>query len=201
MRLFLVRHGETDHNKSGLALGRADVPLNDTGSMQVRQVADALARETFSGLYASPLLRTRSTADAIAGSTGCTVTLDERLIEMDVGELDGLPMAEVRARDPGFLERWVGPDGHQLRMPGGESLEDVRDRSWAFVQELDKKHGEETVCVVTHNFVILALLTTALGLDLSSFRRMRHGVAAISVIDVTGDKTQLLRMNDTCHLA
>jgi broad specificity phosphatase PhoE len=198
--LFLVRHGETDHNKGGLALGRADVPLNDTGRDQVRRVADALSAEEFAALFSSPLQRTRSTAEAIAQRTDRPVTVDERLIEMDVGQLDGMPMADVRAQHPDFLEKWVGPDGHQLRMPGGESLEDVRDRSWAFVQELALQHIDTTVCVVTHNFVILTLLTTALGLELSAFRRVRHSVAAISVIDVTGDKTQLARMNDTCHL-
>lgn len=138
MRLFLVRHGETDHNKGGLALGRADVPLNDTGRDQVRRVADALSAEEFAALFSSPLQRTRSTAEAIAQRTDRPVTVDERLIEMDVGQLDGMPMADVRAQHPDFFEKWVGPDGHQLRMPGGRASKTCATgagrlcRSWLF---------------------------------------------------------------------
>jgi probable phosphoglycerate mutase len=201
VRLFLVRHGETDSNRDGLALGRADVPLNETGRGQSRRLAEALAGEPIAALYASPLLRTMATADEIAARHGLPVRADERLMEMDVGELDGMAMSDVRSRYPGVLEKWLSAEGHLHAMPGGESLEDVSGRAWAFVESLREEHGEETVCAVTHNFVILSILSRALGLEGSAFRRIRHGVAAISVIDITGDRVQVTKVNDACHLA
>jgi probable phosphoglycerate mutase len=120
---------------------------------------------------------------------------------MDIAELDGLTFAEIRERHPGLLERWLGHQGHATAMLGGESLADVCNRAWATVQTLSRRHEDETVCAVTHNFVILSVLTRALGVDLSNFRRLRHSVAAISVLDCRADRVRVRRLNDTCHLA
>jgi broad specificity phosphatase PhoE len=200
VRLFLVRHGETESNRLGLALGQNDVPLNERGALQAEQLAVALGREPLVAVYASPLRRTLETARAVAGAHGLDVAIDERLIEMDIGELDGLTFAEVRERHPGLLEEWVSGPGPSMRMPGGERLVDVQERAWAAVTELAARHPEDAVAAVTHNFVILSLLTKVLGLELSQFRRLRHAVAAVSVIDFTPKRALVVRMNDTCHL-
>jgi broad specificity phosphatase PhoE len=119
---------------------------------------------------------------------------------MDIGEADGLTFPEVRERFPGLLETWVTDDGPQHPMPGGERLVDVQKRAWDCVQSLATLHSNETICAVTHNFVILSILTTALGIDLAGFRRLRHGVAAVSVLEVGASRIRIKRMNDTCHL-
>lgn len=200
MRLFLVRHGETESNRLGLALGRSDVPLNERGALQAEQLAAALRREPLAAVYASPLRRTLETARAVAGAHGLEVAIEERLIEMDIGELDGLTFAEVRMRYPGLLEEWTSGPGPNMPMPGGERLVDVQERAWAAVTELAARHAEEAVAAVTHNFVILSLLTKVLGIELSQFRRLQHAVAAVSVVDFTPKRTLVVRMNDTCHL-
>ncbi|MDO8612455.1 MAG: histidine phosphatase family protein [Dehalococcoidia bacterium] len=200
MRLFLVRHGETESNRLGLALGRNDVPLNEQGALQAEQLAAALSREPLAAVYASPLRRTLETARAVAGAHGLEVAVEERLIEMDIGELDGLTFAEVRMRYPGLLEEWMSGPGPNMPMPGGERLVDVQERAWAAVTELAARHAEEAVAAVTHNFVILSLLTKVLGIELSQFRRLQHAVAAVSVVDFTSKRTLVVRMNDTCHL-
>jgi broad specificity phosphatase PhoE len=68
--LYLVRHGETESNRAGLALGRADVPLNDRGLDQVKRLGEALAQERFAAIYCSPLMRTRQTATRSWNTTG-----------------------------------------------------------------------------------------------------------------------------------
>ena len=200
MILLLVRHGETESNRQGLALGRADVPLNERGRWQAGRLAEALAGELLSTVYSSPLLRTLHTAEAIAEKHGLPVQIEPRLIEMDIGEADGMTFAEVRTRFPGLLEAWVGPDGPERPMPGGERLLDVQGRAWKTVQHLASVHPEQSVCVVSHNFVILSILASALGIDLAHFRRLRHSVAAVSVLDIRADRARLQRLNDTCHL-
>ncbi len=201
MLLYLVRHGQTESNRKGLALGRADVPLNDAGRRQAERVAAALADEPLAAVYSSPLLRTMDTARAIAGLHALDVSVEDGLVEMDIGEADGLSFAEVRERFPGLLEAWVSADGPVQPMPGGERLTDVQQRAWAAVQALAARHHDRpAVCAVTHNFVILGLLCSVLGLELARFRHLRHSVGAISLVDVSPARVRLLRLNDTCHL-
>jgi len=196
-----VRHGETDANRRGLALGRADVSLNEVGRLQAERLAVALSSEPIVAVYCSPLSRTVDTALPIASAHGLAVQSEPRLIEMDIGELDGLTFAEVRERYPGLLEAWVAPDGASEPMPGGERLVDVQERAAAAVHSLAERHPNDAICVVTHNFVILSLVADILAINLRGFRRLRHAVAGITTLQVNGDRRRLLRFNDTCHLA
>ena len=200
MQLFLVRHGETESNRMGLALGRADIPLNEHGRWQAQRLAEGLAGEPLAAVYSSPLLRALHTAREIAARHGLEVQAGDGFIEMDVGELDGLTFAEVRSRYPGLLEVWVSPSGPEKSWPGGERLLDVQRRAWDAVEGLLQRHGEAAVCVVTHNFVILSLLTRVLGIELARFRSLRHSVGAVSVLELGPKRTILVRLNDTCHL-
>lgn len=200
MILYLVRHGETESNRNSLALGRADVPLNERGLAQAERLGDALATEPMSAVYSSPLARAEQTAHAVATRHDLSVQVKPSLIEMDIGEADGLTFPEVRERFPGLLEAWVSDAGPEHPMPGGERLTDVQKRAWECVQSLATVHPDDTICAVTHNFVILTVLATALGIDLSGFRRLRHSVAAVSVLDVGLSRVRVKRMNDTCHL-
>ena len=95
--LVVVRHGRTAANARGLLLGRLDVPLDDLGRAQAAQVAGTvLARAArthtpVAAVVSSPLERTRQTAEAF----GLPVQVDERLVELDYGALDGTPLADV----------------------------------------------------------------------------------------------------------
>jgi broad specificity phosphatase PhoE len=201
MRLFLVRHGETDHNRDHLTLGRADVPLNDTGLRQAEALARALAKEEIAAVYTSPLQRARQTAGPIAAAHGLEATADDGLIEMDIGQMEGLTYRDLREKFPDWLQLWLSAGGPQQAMPGGgERLVDVRDRAWAAFTAITERHRGESVCVVTHNFVILMLLAQVMGLDLANFRRLRHAVAAISRIEEGPAGLQITSLNDTCHL-
>ncbi len=201
MHLFLVRHGETEHNRQSLALGQEDVPLNETGQRQAEALGRALSGERLSAVYASPLVRASRTAEAIAKPYGLEVVIEDGLIEMDVGEMDGMPFADVREKFPGFIERWLGPEGSNERMPGGERLVDVRERAGAALSAIVKRHQGGRVCLVSHNFVILSLLTQLMGLELAGFRRLSHSVAAISRVEWRHGAPVVVSLNDTCHLA
>jgi broad specificity phosphatase PhoE len=201
MILYLVRHGETEANRKGLALGRADVPLNNRGLAQAEMIARALASEPLAAVYTSPLERTMRVAQAIAGRHGLQAQPRPGLIEMSIGEADGLTFSEMRRRFPDLLEKWVSPEGPESPMPGGERLIDVQRRAWETVQSLRVVHQDESICAVTHNFVILTILTSALEVELAAFRQLRHSVGALTVLEVGPNHTRVRRLNDTCHLA
>jgi len=200
MRLILVRHGETDTNKARLALGQADVELNEHGRWQAQRLALSLKREPIAAIYSSPLKRTLATAEPIASSHGLEVQVDDGLIEMDIGEMEGLTFQQVRERHPHFLQAWLGDQAAHEAMPGGERLLDVQERAWQAIERIRERQEHGTVAVVTHNFVILTLLCRVLGLELADFRRLRLSVAAKSVLEMGRDRIIVVGFNDTCHL-
>lgn len=201
MRLILIRHGETERNAAGAVQGRADVPLSDLGRRQAEALADALRDVDLRAVYSSPLERARETARAIAMPHDLTVTVEPDLIEMDVGGMEGLTGAEMRARYPDFLTQWAGPEGPRARMPeGGESLAEVQERAWQVIDRLQAIHPDDAVAAVSHNFVISSLVCRAIGVPLSDFRRMRYNVASRTVIDFRPDRVLVVELNDLCHL-
>jgi len=200
MRLILVRHGETDTNKARLALGQADVELNEHGRWQAQRLAISLKNEPIGAIYSSPLKRALATAEPIASSHGLQVQVDEGLIEMDIGEMEGLTFQQVGERYPHFLQAWLGDQAAHEAMPGGERLLDVQERAWQAIERIRERQEHGTVAVVTHNFVILTLLCRVLGLELADFRRLRLSVAAKSVLEMGRDRIIVVGFNDTCHL-
>jgi broad specificity phosphatase PhoE len=200
MLLILVRHGETESNRERLALGREDVPLNERGRRQAAALTASLAGVPATAIYASPLRRAVETARPLAEVLGLEVQVDDDLIEMAVGDLEGLSPRELSERYGDFLREWFSTQAGNLRMPGGESLQDVQDRAWAAIERLRERHPEETVVVVTHNFTIHAILCRALGLPLASFRRLRHDLAGKAVLELRDDRVIVISLNDTCHL-
>lgn len=200
MLLILARHGETDANRDRLTLGREDVPLNKRGILQAHALAGSLRRQRIVVVYSSPLRRALETARAAADALGLGVEVDEGLIEMDVGEMEGISFEVMRERYGDFLRRWFSEGVGDVSMPGGESLNDVQDRAWAAIQRIRERHPEDTVLAVTHNFVILTLLCRALGLSLVHFRQFRQHLAATTTLDMREDHAILRRLNDTCHL-
>jgi broad specificity phosphatase PhoE len=199
MRLILVRHGETDTNKARLALGRADVELNEHGRWQAQRLAASLQDEPISAVYSSPLKRALATAEPIAASHGLEVQVDGGLIEMDIGEMEALTFQQVSERHPRFLQAWLSGQAPYEAMPGGECLLDLQERAWQAIERI-RGREEGTVAAVTHNFVIITVLCRVLGLELANFRRLRHSLAAKSVLEMGRDRIMVVSFNDTCHL-
>jgi broad specificity phosphatase PhoE len=199
MRLTLVRHGETEHNKGQLTLGRADVPLNARGQAQAGALAGSFGMAP-DAVYSSPLVRALATAEAIAAPAGVAVEVEPALIEMDVGEMEHLTGAELRERYPEFLRAWLSGEAADARMPGGESLREVQDRAWVAVEAMRARRPDGRVVAVTHNFVILTVVCRALGLPLRDFRRIRQALAAKTVLDIRENFGTLLQLNDNAHL-
>jgi broad specificity phosphatase PhoE len=199
MRLILVRHGETDHNKGGVTLGRFDAPLNERGLAQARAVATSFRRPP-DAIFASPLRRALYTAELVGAETGAPVSVEQQLIEMDVGEMEHLSLTELRERYPEFLRAWSSAGAADARMPGGETLGEVQQRAWTAVQRMLEAYRYGEVVAVTHNFVVLTIVCRAIGLPLGDFRRLRQALAAKTVIEFHEHGQTLVQLNDISHL-
>jgi broad specificity phosphatase PhoE len=200
-RLLLVRHGETDSNVEGRSQGRREVPLNDHGHQQVLAVASALSGRGIVAAVASPTERARETGEAIAHAAGIELTTDERLTELDQGELDGLTPPEMRERAPDFLRRWAEDDPADLQMPGGESLAQAQARMVEAITVVANAHDGETAVLVSHNLALKSFLCHAFDVPLASFRSFRVDVASVSTVDFHEDGAfSVVQLNERCHL-
>jgi broad specificity phosphatase PhoE len=188
--LILVRHGRTEANAAGLLLGRRlDPGLDELGRQQASALAAAVAGAR--RVVCSPLLRTRQTAERI----GLPVTIDERWVELDYGDLDGVPMAEV---DATTWDAWRA-DADWVP-PGGESIIDLAARVRPACEELLEEARTEDVVVVTHVSPIKAAVAWALGADDRIVWRMYCAPASITRIAVAGRTPSLHLYNGTEHL-
>lgn len=199
MILHLVRHGQTAHNRDGLGLGRLDVPLTEVGLLQAESVGTRLGARPIRVVYTSPLQRARAVAEAIAASCGAQIDVRDALLELDVGETEGLRFDEMRVRYPDFLREWAGENCTSARMPGGESLDDVNTRLGPFIEEVLAGDDEE-VAIVSHNFVVKLQVCRLLSLPPSAFRSFAIDVASVSTFSVRSGRASLLTLNDRCHI-
>ena len=200
MAIYLVRHGQTAHNRDGLGLGRHDAPLTELGKQQSVRAAERLSKVPVARVFSSPLGRAGEAAAAIAAAHGLVVEWREELTEMDVGETEGLSFREMRTRFPEFLTVWRSADCATVPMPGGESLEDVRTRVTGVCAEAVAGVSDGVV-VVSHNFVVRVLICDLLGLAVANFRAFRTDLASISTLEVGEGRPVLVGLNDTTHLA
>lgn len=199
MRLVLARHGETVWNREGRIQGHNHGSLTRRGRRQAAVLAGALRTLNPTTVYASPVRRAWETAEVIAESCGLTPIPVEALMEVDVGELDGLKPEEMKELYPEFAERW-SQDATTAVMPGGESIAQMHKRVWHTTMEMLERHIGETLILVSHCLAIQSLLCGVLGMPLHGFGYFQLGVGAFSVVEFKNGGPVLTRHNDSCHL-
>ncbi len=199
LRILLVRHGETEWNRIRRFQGRSDLELNDRGKAQVDSLALTLKEKEIKSIYSSPLLRAVETAKAVNRFHGATIEQRDGLMEMDLGDFEGYHAGDLAKEHPEFLKTWM-KDPSSLRMPKGESLQEVQSRVWIVMEEIVETYTEGTVLICGHNFVNLTILCKVLGLELSHFRRIRQNAGAMSIVERSRGHYSLVCLNDICHL-
>lgn len=201
IRIILVRHGETEWNSRGRFQGRLDVPLNEVGLLQSEAVGLVLRKERFSAFYSSPLKRALETVRIIRlHHPGVPLSIEPDLMEMNLGHFDGMEGVRWAALYPEFLEIWK-KDPAILRMPGGETLQEVQDRALGVLMSIVKRHDPgEKILVCTHNFVILAILCHALRISLNRFREIGQSNGSINRLRYECGRLRVEGLDDRAHL-
>ena len=198
--IVLVRHGETEWNRVERFRGRADVPLNATGLAQAEATGRRLAAECQPvAVCSSPLSRAVKTAEAIAKRFALSVQVHSGLADIDYGEWQGLSPEEARQRWPGEVDRWYSQP-ERAYIPGGETLNDLRARAMATVNELSMRHAGQTVVLVGHTVINRIILLGVLRLGNERFWRLRQDTCAINVFEAGEGDFTVVSLNDTCHL-
>lgn len=206
-RYFLVRHGETDLNVSGVFYGHTDCPINSKGELQAQEVGKYLSKVKFHKIYVSPLIRATYTKDLIMKENqhrnksiedkDTLLLTDQRLREISCGHWENKSVEEIKVLNPeywdDFMKGWP-----EATMPGGESFKDLHKRMADFFHEYIKKEsdekvlttegrdketdGIENILVVGHHGSIGLMLLLTMGLKINDYWKFRIGQGVYSVV-------------------
>ncbi len=150
-KIFLVRHGETDHNNEKRIQGTIDVPLNETGKHQAKETAEKLKNTKIDYIVCSPLKRTEETAKIIQKEIGGEIILDAAFRERAYGEAEGMLVSELE-------EKWPNNWNYEWKFPGGESFTEVEDRVFAAFEKITNKYKGKNILIVSHGNALRMLL-------------------------------------------
>ena len=182
LQVYLVRHGETVWNAQRRIQGQSDSPLTEKGEQQAHQVGERVKHLGITHVIASDLGRTQRTAEIIADACGCTVTLEPRLRELNMGVLEKRPLDGLTEEE----ERWRSAlvDGTvDGRIPQGESMAEMAARMHEALNACLSLPAGSRPLLVSHGMALGVLISTILGLPAHAERRLRLRNCSISRVD------------------
>lgn len=190
--LILLRHGQTAANAASLLQGRIDLPLDDVGREQARRSGEFI-RDMYGDVVvmSSPLMRARETAAAITDN----VHIDERFIELDYGDWDGVSMSDV---DQVKWRQWR--DDPSFRPPNGETLLELDARVQPALEEIADLAREKNLVIVSHVSPIKSAVAWAMGVGPDTSWRMHLERASMCRIAIGPRGPSLHSFNDISHL-
>lgn len=200
-RILAIRHGETAWNVDTRLQGHLDIPLNETGLLQAKHLARALAdSEAMDAVYASDLSRALTTAQAIAEVTGQTVTTHMGLRERHFGAFQGRTYHEIETELPDHAWHWRKRTPDWTPPGGGESLVALRERVVATVNDIAARHAGQNIVLVAHGGVLDILYRAATRLELQAPRTWQLTNTAVNRLLWTPEGLSLVGWGDTRHL-
>lgn len=200
--LYLVRHGTTDYNEEFRFQGILDIPLNKLGLAQGALLTGYFADIPIDLAVTSPLIRARQTLDFMLGARkgSVPVVVEPNLHEINLGVLDGRPVAECNILFPQFQEDYLHHPG-RLRCPGGETSKEVYDRVKEAILRIVAQHPGRTIAAASHGFAIQTWLNYASGIPAEDMREWCLDNVAVSkftfdeggrvTVDFIGDRSHL----------
>jgi probable phosphoglycerate mutase len=194
-RFLLIRHATNDYVQAGRLAGRTPgVHINAQGQREADDLARRTAHLPIEAIYSSPLERALDTANAVARCQRLPVEIVEGLLESDAGEWTGRKINEINNTDTwkAIQTRPVG-----VKLPGGESIDEVQRRMVAALETIRQKHPDGLVAVVSHADPLKSVVAHYLDWDLNHFHRIAINPASVTVLDVTDKGAALLCLNDT----
>ena len=189
---YLIRHGDHDWLKKGIAGRISGVHLNARGKNQAEELAKRLGRVKFDGIYSSPLERAMESAEPTARAKKMEIKVAAEISELDFGEWNGAIFEKLK-NDP----RWAEWNKHRsvTRMPGGELMSEVQSRVIAFLTRLHAENREGVFALFSHGDVIRAAVCYVLGMPLDLLPRVDVEPASVSIIQLGGGGPRVVAVN------
>ena len=179
-KVFLIRHCRPQFAENvGICLGRKDIPLSKEGIAEAEQLKRYFSNISLRGIYSSPLIRARHTAEIIADNK-MNVIIRNDFSELNMGKWDGMSFAEIKEKYPlEYIER--GKDFQNYTVEDGESMADCQTRA---VKELYNTVQETSgdILIVAHAGVNRAIISEILGIGIKDSFAFKHEYGSVNIL-------------------
>lgn len=201
LKLYFLRHGQTDCSRANLYCGSLDPDLTESGMQMAHAFADHYRTFAWDAVYVSPRKRTIATAKPLCEATQTEMHLREGLIEIDYGKWEGETVQTVRTTYRDDYVKWLTEPAWNPPT-GGETAVEVASRSAPVITEIQQHHSTGNVLIVSHKATIRIILCNLLGIDLGRFRdRIAAPVASVSVVKFDEHGPLLEQLGNRAHLS
>ena len=194
-QIIFLRHGQAKNNTDRVLAGRTEgIPLTDVGIKQAGHTAELLEHMNISAIYSSPIQRAKHTAEIVGKHNSVDVTIDDRLIELDMGKFTGLPYHEiVNSHGNVFMKFYNGE--LEIAHNGVETFSEVKKRVLGIVEHVIEKHEDQNVVLVTHMDPIKAMLSTIIDISPTNLYELIIANASLNIFRETDQKFSLSGLN------
>jgi broad specificity phosphatase PhoE len=200
LKIYLLRHGETTYSQSGAFCGAVDAELTPEGKLMAQCFADAYRSLPWAAVYVSPMKRAIATAQPLCDAAGLDMQIRDGLREISYGEWEDQELESVRQHyDQDYL-RWQ-TDPAWNPPPRGETAVQISARAMPIITEIESRHKDGNVLVVSHKATIRIILCSLLGIDVGRYRdRINAPAASVSIVkfvtygpmlEVLGDRSYM----------
>ena len=194
-QIIFLRHGQAKNNTDRVLAGRTEgIPLTEVGVKQAKHTAELLEHMNISAIYSSPIQRAKHTAEIAGEHNSVDVTIDDRLIELDMGKFTGMPYDEIiNSHGNVFMKFYNGE--LEIAHNGVETFFDVKKRVLGIVDHVMDKHPDENVVLVTHMDPIKAMLSTIVDLSATNLFELIIANASLNIFREKDQKFSLSGLN------
>lgn len=180
-KVFLIRHGLTEYNKSLRLQGASDIPLNEAGLLQAKNASEFLKDEKFDVILSSPLSRAYATAEIINEHHDLKIHKMDELKEQYFGPFEGEHIENIRLKYP------------EGDIPGVETFDSLAQRAAAVMQYIEDNHKDENVLVTAHSRTIKSILSLYTDEVHMVFTKLDN--CSLSVLEQENNKWKVLDYN------
>lgn len=198
-RVYLIRHGETEWNKTGKLQGHSNVSLSREGVRQAQLLAEHMPFHTVDAIYSSDLSRAVKTAEILAKQFNLPVIQNSGFREMNFGDWEGRKLSELAAEMPvGFEHFFTRPD--KVYPPHGETFLEAQSRVLNTLDKVITDHEDQSVIIVSHGAIIRLLLCAILGMPIRKMWAISQFNMAVNIFLVDDGNFTVELLNSTLHL-
>jgi probable phosphoglycerate mutase len=194
-QIIFLRHGQAKNNTERILAGRTEgIPLTDTGIKQVEHTAQLLEHMNISAIYSSPIQRAKHTAEIVGEQNSLDITVDDRLIELDMGKFTGMPYDEIFNSHGNVFMKFYNSE-LEIAHNGVETFVEVKKRVLGIVDHIIEKHPDENVVLVTHMDPIKAMLATVVDLSPTNLFELIIANASLTIFREKEQKFSISGLN------
>ena len=199
LRIFLIRHGETEWNKQNRLQGNSDINLSPEGFHQAMMLAEHAPFQHVDAIYSSDLTRAVATANVLAERFDLDVKTMPELRETNFGDWEGRFISELAAESPRAFGKFF-TDPERCHPPHGETFLESQARVMIGIREIIANHDDQNIIVVSHGSAIRLILGAALDMPIHKMWAIAQFNMALNILRVDDGEFTVELMNSTEHL-